>query len=126
MSANGQFFVGAHMPVSLQKTTQIISGIAVIIARIAYASTNKTQKSLELRWDSFCYPRVDMPQVHVCIVAVLLPVLLVPKPVGGHWRTALGDRCVEIKRSFQWCSQFWQSLEEGARKQCSECGTGLY
>ena len=69
MSANGHFFVGAHMPVSLQKTTQIISGIAVIIARIAYASTNKTQKSLELRWDSFCYPRVDMPQVHVCIVA---------------------------------------------------------
>ena len=25
----------------------------------------------------------------------------------------------------QWSNQIWQSLEEGARKRCSECGTGL-
>ena len=37
--------------------------------------------------------------------------------------TALVDSCAEIKRASSVAQrQFWQSLEEGAGKRCSECG----
>ena len=29
--------------------------------------------------------------------------------------------CAEVRRGHQWRNQFWQSLEEGAGKRCSEC-----
>ena len=35
------------------------------------------------------------------------------------------DRCAEIKSRRQWRNQFWQSLEEGTGKRCSECRTGV-
>ena len=43
LSANGQFFVGAQMAVSLYQTTQIISGVSLTTTHVAYASTNKTK-----------------------------------------------------------------------------------
>ena len=46
------FFVGAQMAVSLQRTTQIILGVSVIIVRIPFAVTNKTQKYIN-RYGTF-------------------------------------------------------------------------
>ena len=43
LSANGQFFVGAQMAVSLYQATQIISGVSFITAHIALASINNTK-----------------------------------------------------------------------------------
>ena len=43
LSANGQFFVGAQMAVSLLQTSQIISGVSFITAHVACASTNRTK-----------------------------------------------------------------------------------
>ena len=37
--------------------------------------------------------------------------------------TASVDSCAEIKCAPQWRNQIWQSLEEGAGKRCSECGS---
>ena len=40
--------------------------------------------------------------------------------------TASVDSCAEIKSAHSLAgNQFWQSLEEGAGKRCSECGTQL-
>ena len=45
LSANGQFFVGAHaqLAVSFQRTTESISGVTFVTAHVAYVSTNKTK-----------------------------------------------------------------------------------
>ena len=43
LSANGQFFDVAQMAISLEQTTQIISGVSFITTHVAYASTNKTK-----------------------------------------------------------------------------------
>jgi len=40
---NEKKFCGAQMAASLYKTTQIISGVSVITAHVAYARTNKTK-----------------------------------------------------------------------------------
>ena len=42
LSANEQFFVGAHTVVSLLQTTQIKRGVSSIAANKVYISTNKT------------------------------------------------------------------------------------
>ena len=42
LSANEQFFVGAHAVVSLLQTTQIISDVCFITAHGPHASSNKT------------------------------------------------------------------------------------
>ena len=51
---------------------------------------------------------------------MMLPVLLVPKPLGGcgqhQWTAAYGQRV-----PFQWRNQFWHSLGEGGGKPGLEC-----
>ena len=41
LSANEQFFVGAHLVVRLLQTTQIIPDVCFITDQVAYASSNK-------------------------------------------------------------------------------------
>ena len=36
-----------------------------------------------------------------------------------------GQLCGDKRVPLQWRNQFWQSLEEGARKRCSECVVGV-
>ena len=43
LSANEQFFVGAHTVVRLLQTAQIMSDVYFITDHVAYASSNKTK-----------------------------------------------------------------------------------
>ena len=48
---------------------------------------------------------------------------LISTPTFRRALTASLDSYAEIKSALQWRNQFWPSLEEGAGKRCSGCGT---
>ena len=62
--------------------------------------------------------------MHVLGYYVASTLLLVPRPFGGHQQHPW-DSCVEIMSAPQWHNQFWQSLEEGARKRCMKCASSV-
>ena len=66
--------------------------------------------------------RVDILGTNCNKHYVVFTVLLIPKPFGGAGRCLRRWTAARRQRvSLQWRNQFWQSLEEGVRKQCSEC-----
>ena len=100
------FFVGAQTLVSLLQTTQIKQGGSFIAANKVYTSTNETQ-SVESRRDSYLFfflPGVGASHVYVRALAL------------GCFYSHIIISAGTFRRNY-----FWQSLEEGAGKQCSEC-----
>ena len=67
---------------------------------------------------SFFYPR-QTRFMFTCVLGyhAASTVLLVPKPFGAHWQR-LWAAAQSYRMPVQWHHQFWQSLEEGARKRC--------
>ena len=61
--------------------TPVTSGISFVTAHVAYASRNKNQNCLNQGGSLLFSPRADMPCAYLCLDTMLLPVLLVPKPL---------------------------------------------
>ena len=78
-------------------------------------------KSFESRRNCFL-PVADAPHVYVRAWALGCFHSLITTQT--FWRALIAsvDSCAETKSAPQWRNQFWQSLEEGAGKRCSECG----
>ena len=74
----------------------------------------------------FFLPDVDASDVYVCAWAWALGCFhsLIRTQTFQRALISSVDSCAEIKSvPFRWRNQFWQSLDEGAEKRCSECGT---
>ena len=87
---------------------------------VDYASSDKTEIVL-IETELLFLPGVDVP--HVYLRAWELGCLHSLTCTQAFRRAlTMSDSCLEIKSAPQRCNQTWQSLEEGAGKQCSECG----
>ena len=123
LSANVQFFIGAQIPVSLY---QIIPGVSLRTTLGAYASCAQLKPKLsESRWNFFLL-KVVVPHVDVCVWTLCCFHSLISSQAFQRALTASVDSCAEIKSAPQWRNQFWQRLEDGAGKWCSECGWTSY
>ena len=103
LSANQHFFLAAQMALSLQQTTQIISGISFITTHVAYASTTKTRivwiemelfSSLSL---SLSLPRAGDPHVYVHVWTPCCFHSLISTQTFWSAMTASMESCAEIK-----------------------------
>ena len=128
LSANQHFFLAAQMALSLQQTTQIISGISFITTHVAYASTTKTRivwiemelfSSLSLSLSLFTQGRWSSC-LCACLDTMLLPqsyqypnLLECNDSINGKLRR-------DKERPFSGITNSG-SLEEHARKRCSAC-----
>ena len=100
--ANGQFFDGAQMAVSLEQTTQIISGVSFITAHVAYATKKIKPKLFESRGTllSLFKPGADAPHGYVrdwalCCFHSLVSIVSIQ--TFRRALTASVDSCAEIK-----------------------------
>jgi len=94
LSANGQFFVGAE--ISMQQTTQIISGLSFTTGHVAYASTNKT-KIISLEMVELFFPGADASCVYVRAWTLCCFHSLISTQTFLKALTASVDSCAEIK-----------------------------
>ena len=88
---------------------------------MAYPNSNKIKNRLNLDGTLFFFfslPWVDAP--HDYMGAWALGCFY--SHIGTRNLSEGADR-VAGQLPLQWCHQIWQSLEEGAGKRCSECGT---
>ena len=84
------------------------------------------RKLFELRRNIFIFiflPGVDVSHVYVRAWALGFFHNFISTHTFRRALTASMDSCAEIKCAPQWRNQIWQSLEEGAGKRCSECGS---
>ena len=124
LSANEQIFVGSQTVVNLLQTTQIKQGMSFIAAKKGLRQHKQNHNRLNRDGTSFLFlSGVDVSHVYVRALALGCFYSHISTRTFRRALTVSVDSCAEIKSALQWRNSIWQSLEEGAGKRCSECGS---